>query len=103
MDSVFLQTPLFLLFIGGAAVLHIVSFLLRNRTCRIFAVLANIALHSAALCVILTSGGTNEDALLFLLLSACAALLQCKKPRCGDAPKKQDAPGKTGEDGGARG
>lgn len=69
MTSVFFEKPFLLLFFAAAAGLHILFVKMqKSKKAKYFALL-NIAFHSAALCVLLICGASNEDALLFVLFS----------------------------------
>lgn len=78
MDSVFFEQPVLLLFFAAAAALNFLLFKMQNDKNALYFALLNIAFHSAALCVMLISGASNEDVLLFLLFSAAMSLLRPK-------------------------
>ena len=84
MDIIFFEQPL----IGIAAIILIILDIVpRFIGTHIGLTIANGALHAVLLSYIFLAGGTFEEALLLVLISAALAIIQCPKPRKEDGRK----------------
>ena len=84
MDIIFIEQPL----IGIAALILIVLDILPKFIGTHLALtIINGALHAVLLSYIFLVGGTFEEAMLLVLISAALAIIQCPKPRKEDGRK----------------
>ncbi len=79
MNSVFFEKPQFLLFFAAAIIFHAVLYFFKSKQYSLYIALACVALHSAAICVLLQNGASSEDILLFVLFSAFVSLLLMRR------------------------